>query len=100
MTPAIVINGHPYRGKLEGYDIFRAICQAFPLGHEPIVCDPGYDIQQALGKEADFEVIDEPEPISWSRNQLVEICIMVSICTLLLGFYLMRLFRVKQARNK
>ena len=42
--PSLVINDVPYRGEMEGYAIFRAICRAFRFGHEPYVCDPGADI--------------------------------------------------------
>ena len=44
LTPSITINETLYTGKLEASEIFRAICNAYPPGQEPMVCEPDYDL--------------------------------------------------------
>jgi len=34
--PAITINGQIYRGDLDGYDVFRAICSSFASSFKPL----------------------------------------------------------------
>ena len=79
LTPSLYINEKYYTGKLEADEIFRAICRAQPLGWEPIVCDPGYDITQSLGHHSDFV-----HSTSWTRRHLIEICFTFSVGLLLL----------------
>ncbi|GLI71486.1 hypothetical protein VaNZ11_016698 [Volvox africanus] len=39
ILPTIRINGGQYRGSLEASPVLRALCAAFPDGHEPAVCN-------------------------------------------------------------
>ena len=90
LTPSLTINEKLYTGKLEANDIFRSICRAVPYGHEPIVCDPGYDIEQSLGHKQDFV-----HASSWTRRHLISICFSISMFTLFLGFLCFKLFERK-----
>ena len=54
LTPAVVINGQPYRGELDGESIFRQICQTYQVDEAPDVCKEGYDLEPELGKLSDF----------------------------------------------
>ena len=49
LTPAVVINGQPYRDELDGGLIFRQICQGYQVGKAPDVCKEGYDLGPELG---------------------------------------------------
>ena len=49
LTPALVINGHPYRGEMKGDAIFNQICQSYKMNKRPLVCSEGYDIEPELG---------------------------------------------------
>ena len=57
LTPAVVINGQPYRDDLDGELIFRQICQAFEPGKAPEVCNEDYDLAPELGQLSDFKEI-------------------------------------------
>ncbi|GIM13209.1 hypothetical protein Vretimale_16388 [Volvox reticuliferus] len=42
ILPTIRINGEQYRGSLEASTVLRALCAAFPDGHEPDVCNESW----------------------------------------------------------
>ena len=54
MTPSIVINGHPYRGELEGPAIFQQVCASFKQDATPEVCTDRYKQEELLGSIDDF----------------------------------------------
>lgn len=43
--PAITINGQIYKGDLDGYDIFRAICTSFASDFRPLKCLEEYELE-------------------------------------------------------
>ena len=49
LTPALVINSHPYLQALDGDSIFRHICQSYTIEKTPDICKEGYNLESELG---------------------------------------------------
>jgi len=93
-TPSIYINGQQYTGKMKGEPIFRQICQSFNIYKLPEVCDPTYDLQQALGHQVDFE-----EPETWTHQHLIVICLTIFLFNVLCIWFCVRRRKAKQDRQ-
>lgn len=49
-----MINNYTYRGDLDGYDIFKAICSSYRINEKPQFCDDNFNLQDLLGHKEDF----------------------------------------------
>ena len=84
MHPALTINGQVYKGDLQGYDIFRAICSTYSE-FKPYECLEEFDIQKELGHaKEDFRRPDT------GRTRLVLIVVAVAV----INFALVYLYRM------
>lgn len=55
LNPSLTINSQIYNGPMKGEEIFKSICSAYHHHSIPEVCEPKFDIQQALGHMNDFQ---------------------------------------------
>ena len=44
LNPSLTINSQPFRGKLNGEEIFKSICAAYHPNSMPETCKPDFDI--------------------------------------------------------
>ena len=93
LTPAIVINGHPYRNELTGEAIFSQICQSYPVGKAPELCSEGYDLGSKLGELSDFV-----QPNGHFPSRVVMIIFGVFLFNIIAIFYLTKRQESQQKR--
>jgi len=79
--PAITINGQIYKGDLDGYDIFRAICASYSSKFKPLKCLEEYDVQKDIllhNSQEDFYAGDGGRKhLIWT---LVLVCLFNAFC--------------------
>ena len=91
LHPSITINNITYRGQLEGFDIFKAICAGFL--DQPAICK-GDNVYQVLSSENNSDLLYHKKPFIKVYHIVAAI-----ILVLLLNMVALCIYRKYQKRK-